>query len=242
MSRPRFLADEACKICPFNHPSETGVDRSVSFRRPAFIAVSFVMIVFVAIGLTDTAAHDPDQRGADAVKSDAAAASNRDANLAEIAPKAATKTIAIAGICTDEMDRPLAGVKVVLYRRTHVLGWDHATVQEVLTNPEGRYRFANVEVPPPQIEVHTNYVSVLTAPGRASKYVFTNSLEEDQVQKVKMPPAATLKGRVTGSGSWQASRRCLDLDSRNHRSAPGRRHEQQDRRRWLLCHHRSGAV
>ena len=177
---------------------ENRIQSVMAFRpvtKTARIAGALLSALIAGIGLTDVIAKEADKPVA--AKQNVAGAQ-----------QASSKTFAISGICTDETGKPLADIRVRLYRSDLVRAGRIEPSQETRTDDGGRYRFTNVEVLSATEEVRVNYLCVLVAPGRATHSVYVHRVDQDQVQSVQMGPAATLTGRVTDpdgrpiGGAW----------------------------------------
>jgi beta-lactamase regulating signal transducer with metallopeptidase domain/protocatechuate 3,4-dioxygenase beta subunit len=158
-----------------------------SYRKPSTAAVLLggaLLFLLAASGWTDAGPMEPlaEQASAGAEAGD------------EAAPG---KTITITGVCRDEAGKPLPGVRVVVYREDfYHLKTDR--LQELATDAAGKFRFAGLPAMPRGDErVEWYYAVVVTAKGRASTIRRLSAGEPADQLTINMPPAATLRGRVT---------------------------------------------
>ncbi len=109
------------------------------------------------------------------------------------APEASEK---FAGVCRDEDGKPLKDVHVVLYLENYrKLALER--LKEVVTGGDGS--FALPDLPALSPKDTTVYSMVVTASGRASTIWQACQPKAPEEIVLKMPPAATLRGRVTDS-------------------------------------------
>jgi len=113
----------------------------------------------------------------------------------------AKKTITIAGKCVDEKGKPLAGAEVVVYERwSDKRGGYQTKVAEAKTDRQGKFRFA--DLPAPFVDRKGKralcYDVWARKSGRASADISVDPGKRKPAElKLKMPPAASLRGRIT---------------------------------------------
>jgi beta-lactamase regulating signal transducer with metallopeptidase domain/5-hydroxyisourate hydrolase-like protein (transthyretin family) len=157
------------------------------YRKPTAAAKALgalLLLLMAAFGLTDALAEPPPKGGTDQ------------------APPPATggnaKTSTIGGVCNDEEGKPLAGVKVALYRQDYR---DRAVerLRTEETGDDGGFHFRELPpLPPREAPLTWCYGLVVTKQGRGSiiQYLFYEGFLKNPLQ-FKLRPAATLQGRVT---------------------------------------------
>ncbi|MDB5313540.1 MAG: Regulatory sensor-transducer, BlaR1/MecR1 family [Gemmataceae bacterium] len=131
---------------------------------------------------------------------DAAAGSSRDAGPAGTPPTAngePAKTIALTGLCEDETGKALPGVRVVLFRKDQ-LGLKVERLRTEMTGDDGRFQFRDLPpFPADEDGAGWEYTIAVTKPGRSSRIQSLHAGREKYPFEFRLPPAATLKGRVT---------------------------------------------
>jgi 5-hydroxyisourate hydrolase-like protein (transthyretin family) len=151
---------------------------------------SLLVVLLVAVGLTDAR---PPEEGGKAGSSSAPSPG---------------KAITVAGVCQDETGEPLKDVKVAVYRQE--FGRAKAEqMRETTTDAQGRFRITDLAGFPTD-GAHAGWVYVLacTRKGRASAAQYLSAQAAADTIPVRMPPAATLQGRVTDpdgkpvAGAW----------------------------------------
>jgi beta-lactamase regulating signal transducer with metallopeptidase domain/5-hydroxyisourate hydrolase-like protein (transthyretin family) len=158
-----------------------------------------LLVLLTAFGLTDAAVAPAHPAG-------------ESSDLAEAMAEGG-ETCTIAGVCKDEAGKPLAGVRVVLYRDDPgALKAEQLRVES--TGADGRFQFR--DLPAPQTEKGRQtwgYGVVMTKPGRGSIVVNLAADQPPEACRFTLRPAATLQGRVTdasgkpvgGATVWHSS-------------------------------------
>jgi beta-lactamase regulating signal transducer with metallopeptidase domain/5-hydroxyisourate hydrolase-like protein (transthyretin family) len=151
------------------------------YRKPtaARRALGVLLVVIVAaLGLTDGTATPP--AGGDAGGA-----------------KAGRGPATLAGVAQDETGKPLAGVRVRLYREDYQ-ELSAERLQAATTDAAGRFAFRDLTPPPDNVSrLDWGYTLVATKPGRGSVLYSLLGQPIDKPLQLKLGPAATLKGRVT---------------------------------------------
>lgn len=112
----------------------------------------------------------------------------------ESRPATSTKTISISGICRDENQEPLAGVKISVWKMPRATRGER--IVDVSSGDDGRFHVDDLPAPPGVASLlGWTYTLVATHPGCESQ-VRTLRAPAGTEQILDMHPSATLKGRV----------------------------------------------
>jgi beta-lactamase regulating signal transducer with metallopeptidase domain/5-hydroxyisourate hydrolase-like protein (transthyretin family) len=171
----RYLVRRIHMIADYRKPTAAGK-----------VLGGLLLLTLAAFGLTDAAA-EPALPG---VPEPTLPATNADNE----------KTLTVAGVCQDEDGKPLAEVRVVLYREDYRKLKAEQLRAEV-TGGDGRFEFRELApLPAGQERAAWWYAVVVTKSGRGSlvRLVSAESLKNPLLFKLR--PAATLEGRVTDPG------------------------------------------
>lgn len=159
-----------------------------------------LLLVLTAVGLTDAA-----------VGLSPAAGPTNDPPSSPGAPTMngeSAKTITLSGVCEDEGGKPLAGVRVALYREDPLTS-KVTQLQAVETGTDGRFEFRDLPpLPPVEGRPDWAYAVAATKSGHGSRVQSVYGGIEKVSLKFGLWPAGPLKGRVTDpagkpvAGAW----------------------------------------
>jgi bla regulator protein BlaR1 len=108
---------------------------------------------------------------------------------------ASEEGIKIAGSCVDKDGKPLAGVKVAVYRDDHKHPIEKP-IHEVVTGEDGKYQFDTLPESPLENGLHQfYYVVTASKAGLASSIFYAGRFNDNY--PFRLAPAATLQGKVT---------------------------------------------
>ncbi|OWK35579.1 M56 family metallopeptidase [Fimbriiglobus ruber] len=142
-----------------------------------------LLVMLVALGLTDAAGEPPP-----------APAPDRPASAAP--PGKENRTVTLTGVCEDDTGKPLPGVRVVLYR----YDWTNLKDEKIhdqVTGNDGRFSFPDVPALPADELTNWGYLLAATSAGRGSVVEYLQPQALKGPPRLRLGPAAALQGRVT---------------------------------------------
>jgi beta-lactamase regulating signal transducer with metallopeptidase domain/protocatechuate 3,4-dioxygenase beta subunit/Leucine-rich repeat (LRR) protein len=141
------------------------------------------------VGAAKAIAADSSGSGAHADRSESATA----AKPTDKGPSTLPDKITLSGICLDENKKPLAGVRVRLFR----LPWpDDSALMETKSDRDGKFQLDNVAIDAAFRNHREYYYVVASLEGKAYAQTYWRKFESDSVE-LTLKKAASLTGRVT---------------------------------------------